>query len=213
MNLEEYQSEIIAQGMKAFSEHETELQKMGSRIEVLDFRKPGSCWYALRMVFDDERGGRVYISGDLGEAVVYPTCPATLKAMAMCFTRRNEKTGELRVNTGYFLEKVRCSSDRYEWSHELFREDFNERCREREIILPEDYLEEHFDSYLADIEVDDRRGVRISGEAKDELEEQDHDYWEWLYDCGKRVSPRVILWLVAMRLAYEATERESEVQG
>lgn len=207
MSVFDNESDVIKNGVKAFSGHSVNFRKLQAGIEVLDFRKPGTCWYYVRVVFDNERGA-VYISGDLGEAVVCPTCPATLTGVASCFTSR---AGGIRVNAGYFIEKVRCSSDLYEWSVELFRKDFTQNCRERCIVLPDDFLDEHLDSYFADIEVDDRNGVRISGDAKAELEDQDHDYWEWLYDCGKRVSPRVILWLVAIRLAYEAVTRGSEV--
>lgn len=31
-------------------------------------------------------------------------------------------------------------------------------------------------------------------EIKNFCEEFDSDYWEWLYDCGKRIHPRVYLW-------------------
>lgn len=208
MNWSESIEKAIEDAIRAFAEHEANLHIGLSGIEVLDFRrKDGKCWYALRIVFDNQRGSRVYISGDLGEAVVYPTCPARLEDMARCFTSR-DKNGKIKVNVGYFLEKVRATSDRYEWSQELFQEDFRKECEESGIEMPEDFFEEYMDGWGNEIEVDDRMGVRLTERAIDALSEMDEDYREWVYDCGKRIAPRIVLWLVAMRLAWEMVARQ-----
>ena len=68
----------IAHAYKVFAEHRAELKDLGG-IQILDWRVPGEVWYRVRYVFDRE-GGRIYISGDLGEAVVWPTWPATFDA-------------------------------------------------------------------------------------------------------------------------------------
>lgn len=211
MNYEEYIEGTVAEAVKAFSGHEATLRAGMNGIEVLDFRKPGTVCYSLRVVFDHERGGRVYISGDLGEAVVYPTCDATLCGMAECFTRR-DKSGVIRVNWGYFLEKVRASSDRYCWDAEAFAHDFKEHCDEYGLTGAEEFLDENLDYWSSGIDVDCTHGVTLSDGAKRDLEEIDRDYRGWVYDCGKRVSARVILWLVALRLAHEAVKTESEVK-
>jgi len=31
----------------------------------------------------------------------------------------------------------------------------------------------------------------------------DNNYWNWLYDCGKRVHKRVYLWSIGYKLAYD----------
>lgn len=207
VNYEEYDKKIIDKAIKAFECHDVNFRIGLSCVDVLDFRKPGTVCYSLRVVFDHERGNRVYISGDLGEAVIYPTCPATLQGMAECFTRRDED-GTIHVNWGYFLEKVRAASDRYCWDSDTFTQDFKEHCSQYGISSAEDFLDEHMNVWDNGVDVDDLRGITLSEDAKRELEELDADYWEWVYDCGKRVSPRVILWLVALRLAYEAVESE-----
>lgn len=187
----------------------------GQKIEILDFRKPDSIEYALRIVFDNERGGRVYISGDIGEAVVYPTCAATLEDMARCFTRR-EPDGSLEVNEHYFLEKVRATSDKFVWSPEEFEKDFRDRCREcgADPDFVDEFMEERFGETFcgvwvgADgIHIDDTKGITIDDDIREVLENRvDRDCWEWFYDCGKRINPRVIMWLVAMRLAWEQVD-------
>lgn len=203
MNHEQRVRQYIEHGLKEFKDHKPFIQKLSDSISVLDWRQPDSGFYSLRVVFDNDRGHRVYISGDIGEAVVYPTCDATLDGMATCFTSRKED-GTISVNWGYFTEKVKAASDLVEWDRDDFVEDFKRNCEEKDIELPEDWLDEHMEVWSADIEVDTRNGVKISGTAQSDLEDTDRDYWEWFYDCGKRVALRVILWLVALRLAYEA---------
>ena len=202
-----YDAQVIDEAVKAFAKHETIYTIGLSCIDVLDFRDPDSFVYALRFVFDHQRGNRVYISGDLGEAVVYPTCPATLEDMAYCFSSRKDD-GSISVNWGYFLEKVRATSDRWCWTDERFWEDFKEHCEE-EGLDGLDFIENHKEFYWdGAVSVDTERGVTLSEFAKEELHDIDPDFAGWVYDCGKRVSPRVILWLVALRLACEAVEKE-----
>ena len=73
---EETRNREIKDAFKAFAEHQATLKQYGE-LEILDWRRPGTGWYRVRYVFDRE-GNRIYISGDLGEAVVWPTWPATL---------------------------------------------------------------------------------------------------------------------------------------
>ena len=204
MNRQEHEEEAIAHAMSAFKRHRA-TYKVQDGIDTLEFRNPDSICYSLRVVFDHERGNSVYICGDIGEAVIYPTCPATLKGMAECFTSRDEN-GSIHVNWGYFLEKVRAASDRYCWDYDTFIQDFKEHCREKGIDSADEFIEENTGIWNDGVDVDNVKGITLSYNAKHDLEEMDSDYWEWVYDCGKRVSMRVILWLVALRLAYEAVK-------
>lgn len=131
-HIEAYVKDIddkVAMALKRFAKHEVLHRNLWGGLTVLDFRRPNEVAYSLRIVFDDERGHRAYISGDIGEAVVYPTCPANLMKMAACFTCRNED-GSISVNTGYFLEKCAALSDRYEWDRDDFIDDFKAECAE-----------------------------------------------------------------------------------
>lgn len=203
-HIEAYVKDIddkVAMALKRFAKHEVLHRNLSGGLTVLDFSRPNEVAYSLRIVFDDERGHRAYISGDIGEAVVYPTCPANLMKMAACFTCRNED-GSISVNTDYFLEKCAALSDRYEWDRDDFIDDFKAECAERGIDCHE-FLEEHCEPYLGDIEIRDSVGVELSDSAKRDLNDLDSDWWSWVPDCGKRVNGRVILWLVALRLAWE----------
>lgn len=204
--MDKYESKVIQDGLRAFAKHVPALTRYGEDIEVLDFRKPGTFFYGFRAVFDRGCANNVYISGDIGEAVVYPTCEASLGGMAECFTSRG-RDGGVRVNCGYFLEKVCASSDRYVWSREDFLEDFKEKCRGLdEERKGREWIKNHLDAFYPGVEVDTLRGVTLDDDAKSDLREINYEYHYWVYECGRRVSVRVILWLLAMRLAWEALE-------
>lgn len=200
----------IESAVRAFKDHEARYVR-GESFDVLDWKKPGTRTYWIRMVFDHERSetSAVYITGDLGEAVVYPTCPATLFGMARSFTyKRND--GLVDINENYFLEKVKTGSRLYDWGMEEFQNDLRERFV-REYGKDEDqgkldeFFEEYCDSYFSGVEVDN--GVHFTDyHAKDALEEIFPDCNEWIWECGQRVSPFVVFWLVAMRMAYEQTK-------
>jgi len=207
----------IESAVSAFKYHEARYVK-GESFDVLDWKKPGTRMYWVRMVFDHERSetSAVYITGDLGEAVVYPTCEATLSGMATCFTR-NGSGGMVDINEGYFLEKVKTGSCLYNWGVEEFKEDLREMFV-REYGKYEDqgrldeFLEEYCDSYCPGVEVDN--GVHFTDyRAKDAIEEIFPDCNEWIWECGQRVSPCVVFWLVAMRLAYEQVKNDESRKG
>lgn len=206
-------TKYVENAIKVFKNHVPSLQRLSEAVEVLDYRQPDSGIHALRVVFDRGYGQqRVYISGDIGYAVICPTCEASLAGIASCFTPRYDG-GAISVEWGYFCEKIMATSDLYEWNCEDFVEDFKRCCEEKDIDLPEDWLVENMNRWGGDIEVD-RVGVIIRGVARCDLKNKAPDYQEWFYDCGKRVAARIILWLVAMRLAYDAltdiVRKESE---
>ena len=193
----------VADAVRYFRDNRATLTRHGP-FEVLDWRRPDTVVCSVRIVFDIGYPNAAYIRGDLGEAIIRPTCKAALADMASCFTHRGEN-GDLKVKCGYFMEKIATASDRYEWSREAFVEDFKGRCEEYGLIPPEDFMDELGD-YFSPVEFFDDKPPVISRDAQRDLEEMDRDYWEWIYDCGKRVSSRVIAWLVALRLAAEQLE-------
>lgn len=202
--------DAIERAVRAFQHHEARYVR-GENFDVLDWKKPGTRMYWIRMVFDYERSETraVYITGDLGEAVVYPTCPATLFDMAKCFTYKRDN-GLVDINEIYFIEKVKTSSHLYDWGMEEFREDLREKFvqeygKDEDQSRLDEFFEEYCDSYSSGVEVDN--GVHFTDSfAKDALEEIFPDCGEWIWRCGRRVSTFVVFWLVAMRMAYEQTK-------
>lgn len=211
---------LIKDAQRNFADHVATWYKVPLHdIEVLDWSKPGSIAYSMRVVFDNERGRSMYICGDIGEAVVYPTCPSTLADVAKCFTSR-KKDGGIDVNESYFLEKVRATSDRWTWGREEFVEDFKKKiapCLEYgtcgdfdvDVFLEErlGYVNGHFSFYGEDgLHIDSENGVSFDSGVEDELRKVDVDFREWIYNCGKRLHPRIVMWLVGLRLAWEQLE-------
>jgi len=182
----------------------------GEKFDVLDFKRPNTICYWIRMVFDHERDGTqaVYISGDCGEAVIYPTCEPTLEGMAKCFTRRVD--GKIDVNEPYFMEKFKASSDKYDWDADKFKEDLRESVREafdegaeEPLRKLEEFFDDYMDTFSPKVWVDSVNGPMMGGDAVEELNNILPDCSEYLYSYGRSVSVRVIMWLVALRLAWE----------
>lgn len=206
----------IEDAVRAFKNHKASYRR-GYFFDVLDWQRPNELQYYIRMVFDHERENAkaVYITGDMGEAVVYPTCESTLEGMAKCFTSMSKVPVSLDINEGYFIEKIKASSDLWEWNHSLFEGDLRRGFRryygndERMTSELDDFLEEHFRSYSADIRVE-HYGVEMDQDAKDAWEAIVPDEGRWIYDCGKRLSNRIVFWLVAMRLAWEQLQGDED---
>ena len=189
--------------VNAFRDHKAVLTQCGT-LSTLDWRRPGTGVNAVRFVFDSGRYNAVYITGEVGQAIIRPTCRASLWEMAICFTSRTDK---LNVNVGYFMEKMATSGDRYEWTSGDWIEDFKNHCEDYGLIPPEDFIDAIEGMWSSPVEFYDDRPPLISEKARKDLEKMDPDYRGWVYDCGKRVNVRIIAWLVALRLAYEQIER------
>ena len=183
--------------------------RRGNQLDILDFKSPGTIEYYLRIVFDHESSNTsaVYISGDLGEAVVYPTCTPTLEGMANCFTRI--LNGEIRINCSYFIENIKTASNIYTFDSDDFVADLRQVCKDRfgedakECEELETFIEDEIESICAHGVTFSSEGVTIEHDAQERLEEIIPDCESGLYDFGRRVHPRIVLWLVALRLAWE----------
>ena len=162
-------------------------------IEILDWKDAnGSKFYHVRYIFD-KVGKTIVINGDFGAAVVNPTWEATL-----------EKTIEIGINPEYFLEKCEATSDNYTY----YRFEAEEEARQYlEEIAENDKtgffsavtVDSLLSKLMSDFSIYD--GFRPSTDLCDTLSIIDLDWREWLYGCGKRVHPRVIMWLVGLQMA------------
>lgn len=189
-------AERIQHAYEAFREHEATLSDSGM-LQVLNWQKPGTLHYRVRYVFDT-CASRIYISGDLGAAVVHPTWEATFEK-----TYRNVAEGRtgIDVDEGYFLEKLEATSDRY-----VYDRDAAERCvRENCEGIEEE--EGAVEAVMHDFDED--CGLRHVGEkARKLLGDYDPDYWEWLTSAGQSIDTRIYLWLVGLKLAWRQLHKE-----
>ena len=167
----------ISYAKMVFSHHKAVFRQLDG-ISTLDWRKEdGSSDYYVRYVFDESRGF-LYISGDLGSAVVRLTERATLQALSGYINK-----------VDYFVEKIECSTDKYYYDEEI---------EERQDCLEE--LMEQFTGF------DGFRTV--SDDSHCLLSEICPDYGELLCKAGRYMATRIILWLVGLQMAWEQVKKE-----
>ena len=74
-----------------FKDHKAELKDLGE-IQILNWKKPGTICYYIRYIFD---GNKMYVSGDLGEAVFWLTWNADVHSFN-------------GIHIDYFAKKLRA---------------------------------------------------------------------------------------------------------
>ena len=188
MAMIEYREKQIDCAKLHFSNHKAEIKEHNG-ITVLNWRNQnGSSNYYVHYVFD---GCFLYISGDLGSAVVHLTEKATLKALSRYINM-----------VDYFVGKIECSTDKYEYDERVAREELRERLFPddgEELELIDADLIERLMYYYYHIE-----GFRnIPSDLLEEVEELNANCYEWIYSCGEVIDTRVILWLVGLQMAWE----------
>lgn len=189
-----------------FKDHKAVLTKHGD-LEVLNWRKEGTYCYAVRYVFD---GDKMYITGDIGEALFWLTWKADVHSFN-------------GISTDYFMEKMRAFSDeRYDFNSKQAKERLEEWKNE---ILDDKYLDtedddrEEFIDTMDELidEVDNCNsesmwaGIVNSESYNDFISEYDCDYWEWIYNIGNSVPARIYGYIVGLQMASEQL-KESEVE-
>lgn len=197
--------EVIERARKRFADFVPVFKQLDG-IQTLEWRhKSGTSDHYVKYVFDEE-DWNVYISGDLGAAVISLTEKATLQTLSKYIRMIH-----------YFIEKIECSTDLYNWDEDAAKVELRETISgyiDLEDLDGEELEEEQEKIYeLLDdlIECVDRfDGWRLSDDLDGRLSEYDPDYYEWLYNIGKFINPRVIFWLVGMEMAYKILEGNEE---
>ena len=198
MDRMERREQQIAHAKIMFSHHKAVFRQLDG-ISTLDWRnEDGPSDYYVRYVFDEECCC-LYLSGDLGSAVVRLTERATLQTLSHYIN-----------SVDYFMEKIRCSTNLYCYDAEIAKEDLTyyvqnylgsceEDLSDRKIPLPKE-----FDVLLKSL--DERDGWNLTEEQKIWISERCPDYWEWLYSTGRYIDTRIILWLVGLQMAWEQVQ-------
>lgn len=169
-----------------FPEHRAKYADHGD-LKVLTWRKPGTSMYAVRYVFDS---GRMYVSGDLGEAL-------------FCFTELADVHIQSDYGLDYFESKLRAYHEN--------RKDFNslkavQRLREWVRSLKEydkqydhDEMKELFNATRECSSTSE--WTHILHDKHDFIEDLEHDYWEWMYNAGDEYPLRLRSYLVGLKMA------------
>jgi hypothetical protein len=185
MNREEMEREIREHW---FKDHKATLTNQGD-LQVLDWSKTDTCIYGIRYVFD---GCRMYITGDLGEALFVLTWRATLKSFE-------------GLSLSYFEEKMRAFSDeRREFNSTYAVERLREwlkQMKDDEVEWDNEEMRELFRAARQCTSISE--WVDIVKDSEDFVEELDVDYWEWMYNAGNQIPIRVQAYLIGLKMAYE----------
>lgn len=178
-----------------FKDHKAELVDHGD-ITVINWRKTNSGSYYVRYVFD---GYRMYITGDIGEAVFNLTWKASIHSFD-------------DLNTSYFLEKMStCSNGRYEFDSDSAKERLEEW--KSELLeykeFKDDLEEEEFIQTIDDMICDASECQSeeqwaweyVNEKYNDFISENDNDYWEWMYNIGKVTPYHNYAYLIGLKMA------------
>lgn len=173
-----------------FNDHIATLTQYGD-LTVLDWKRPNEIFYYIRYVFD---GSKIYISGDLGEAVFWLTWRADIHSFN-------------NIHIGYFTEKLRAFSDE--------RWDYNSdkavaRLKEWEGDLIEygtKYDKEKMNELIQEAEncswTSEWAGIVDDYEYNNFISNLDCDYWEWMYNIGNEYPLRLRSYLIGLQMASE----------
>ena len=170
-------------------------------VSVLDWKnKYGAGDYYMRVIFDEDKE-RMFISGDLGNAVFQFTEKATLFSIAKY------------SSFPYFFSKLSCTTDRWKYDYDSAKEELKER------LIWEDMIESELDEadeLIGDI-MDNYdqygNGSYLTEELRERLSEVDPEYFRWVSSLGRLPHPRVIIWWQALKLAARQIQSKEEKHG
>lgn len=187
---------IIQMCESCFATHKATLIQNTDRYLIIDWRRAdGSGEYYVNYIVDKKRGSFI-VSGDLGDSIAtwYNNLdPSNIKKW-------------IKNDIEYYIGKIQCSSDLYYCESDEVVSDIKSYLSDCDIDDIIDSFNGHC-SYYVDNEdevwkyLEDEVSSCIyhsefipSEEIRNFVEDLYADYWEWLYDCGKRICTRVYLW-------------------
>lgn len=188
-----------------FATHKATLIQDTDRYLIIDWQRADkSNDYYVNYIVDKLRGSLI-VSGDLGDSIATwynPIDPSNLKKW-------------ITNDTGYYVKKLQCTSDKYVYNEDDVLKDIKDYLKHSDT---ENIIEAYntTGSYAADTEnevwsyIEDEIYSSVNGnefQPTSELinfcKELDTDYYEWLYDCGKSIHPRIYLWAEGLYRACE----------
>ncbi|OIJ22042.1 hypothetical protein BKP45_05025 [Anaerobacillus alkalidiazotrophicus] len=183
---------------KWFKEHKATLTQHGD-LQILEWKRPGTNTYYCRYVFD---GYKMYISGDIGEAVFWLTWKSNVHSFD-------------DIGVHYFEEKLAAySEERRDYDGDKAAKRLSEWKKE---LIEEEVIFDHeeFDEMiLAAINCSNKNewAYECVNDLYSELiTELDHDYWEWIYNIGDMMPHRIIGYLVGLKMASKQLKENETV--
>lgn len=185
-----------------FKGHTAVLEKLNDGVSILSWGKPNSIFYYIRYIFD---GCKLYISGDVGEAIFSLTEKASLESIAS-------------YNVGYFHGKLSAfSEDKYSFDSDTaiarLKEEIEYANGDKESSPGEENEhDEEINEYIsllyklinASRECSSKSSWGYEVQQKyDALTDYDPDVAEWIFRAGDVIPSRVEGYLIGLKMAYE----------
>lgn len=195
-----------------FADHVATLKDYGD-IKVLDFQKPGSNYYRIRFMFEEDHD-RVHISGDLGELIAYNHAGLNFRNF-IDYCRRGP---------ALFKVWTRCSSrplDTYdrELAEKQLIAKMKDKCLYDKVIgcywyLDDDSEPEEVEEALVDNALEDFSDTDgIYGIGKKILMNIDSTAFWPIDEIGLKKGPGITdLYLLAFKLAYKQLQEKGVVK-
>ena len=180
-----------------FKDHIATFTDYGN-IKILDFKKPESCEYRIRFMFEEDYC-RLHISGDLGDLIASNYNNMTY-----------DKFSDFVDNAGYFEEKIDCMSRSvYFYDRDKAVTDLKKLIDE--YMIEDELMEKTYNSNLEyaidDVleNFDENRGISEKGyEIMDDLIT---DFWEEARYIGRDRTGILELYLLAFKLATQQLQQ------
>ena len=196
-----------------FKDHVATFEKLNDRVSTLSWGKPNSSFYYIRYVFD---GCKLYVSGDLGEAVFCLTEKASIESMSKHY------------DVYYFHGKLSAlSEDKYSFDEdkaiERIKYEIEETKENRDI--DEDGLQEkternmHINSYISVLNrlMEESKSCcnksnwdYVVNQVYDDLTNYDCDVYEWIFSAGDVVPNSVRAYLIGIKMACEQLKNKQK---
>lgn len=176
-----------------FSDHKATYEKLNDDISVLTWKKQGTSMYYVRYIFDRNR---LFVTGDIGDAVFVLTEKADLKTMATEYSNH------------YLFGKLRANNEAYDFNGEKAIKSFKQHFN-KDDIEPEDeedfndLMEEAIGTIKDECNTSSQWGHCLSAGLYDRISEYDCDCWEWVSDIGTELSWQALGWVVGLQMAYD----------
>ena len=171
-----------------FKDHIATLTEHGD-LKVLEWREPCTFFYYVRYVFD---GNKIYITGDLGEAIFYLTWKAEIHSFN-------------NIGLDYFHEKLKAY---HEEKYDFSSEQAVKRLREWIGELEDDYIDygnEEMEELIEEARncIHEWEWVNVIHKYQYFILDLTNNYWEWLYDIGRVYPMRFQSYLIGLQMASE----------
>lgn len=195
---ENYEQSITTLAKKKFKDFVASYELRTDVLDIINWKnKHGGNDHYIRFVIDKE-DGNLYISGDLGAAVVH------VWDDNVTFEKWAHYRGK------YFLEKIEATSEKSYFDTKLFKKDL---LIELEEIYEEDLEEKKQElmEIIDELQVYCESSSIIADDLEDKVTELfGDDYWGWIYNCGRRYPSRILMWQIAMQMAVEQLGDKNE---